>query len=86
MTNAILVPGRSTVIRAKRCETCGCATPAPADPSGRALECHRNPPQAVMVPMQTPQGQQIVPAAMFPPVQPDSHCVDGWRPKVEMAN
>ena len=83
---SILVPSRPAVIRAKRCETCGCATPAPGDPNGRALECHRNPPTVIVVPMQTPGGMQMVPAAAFAPVSPDSFCVDGWRAKVEMAN
>jgi hypothetical protein len=92
MNTPLIVPSRPAVIRAKRCENCGCATASSLDPSGKLLECHANPATAPYAPMQLPGGAGVQFAAgpgVFPlmPVDaPSSFCVNGWKPKVEGLN
>lgn len=75
----IVLPARPAVIRAKRCETCGCAG---LDATGRHLECHFTLRDA-LVPGPSGQPQAV---SYYPPTQPDGWCVEGWKPKVELLN
>ena len=64
------------VVRLESCERCKFSAVA-----GRTMECHRNPPQASIIP--GPGGQPVT-MACFPPVNPAGFCGE-WRPKIEMA-
>lgn len=75
-----MVPAPKMVLRAKRCENCGCLG-VRLMPNGHVQkECRMKTPTPMVLP--TPQGVSII--SVWPGVENDQFCIEGWRPRVEL--